>query len=191
MREYDEIAAWFAATRSDAGLADLVAFSKSLRRGASILELGCGTGIPLSRFLLDAGFDLYAVDSSEEMMTRFRANCPEARSERATVQESRLFDAQFDASIAWGLVFHLRPRDQERAIAKVARHLRPGGRFLFTAGDHEGTESSPMNGVSFTYYSLGREAYARTLHESGLELLDDYEDENGNYVYVARRPEEP
>ena len=173
MREYDEIAAWFAETRSDAGLADVAAFARELPRGARILELGCGTGVPLSRYLLAEGFELSAIDSSEEMMKRFRTACPDARAERATIKESRLFDGEFDAAIAWGVLFHLEPRDQEDAIAKVASRLRPGARFLFTAGDRAETASSEMNGVPFTYYSLGREAYARVLRANALEIIDD------------------
>ncbi len=39
------------------------------------------------------------------------------------------FETTFAAVIAWGVLFHLTPRDQELAIAKVARCLVPADAF--------------------------------------------------------------
>jgi cyclopropane fatty-acyl-phospholipid synthase-like methyltransferase len=188
MREYDKIADWFASNRSEeAGLPDIASFSRNLAPGSKILELGCGHGIPISRFLIQSGFELFAIDSSERMISRFRATFPEAHAKHATIQKSDFFHTSFAAVIAWGVLFHLTGEDQAQAIAKVSDHLAGGGRFLFTAADVEGTEESTMNDVGFRYVSLGSANYRRLLEKSGLALIDEHRDSWDNYVFVAQK----
>jgi ubiquinone/menaquinone biosynthesis C-methylase UbiE len=58
---------------------------------------------------------------------------------QATVQSCPFIDNIFDAAVAWGIMFHLNPEDQIRAIANVSRVLKPGAPFLFTSGDEAKT----------------------------------------------------
>lgn len=93
MHEYDEISDWYAANRSsDAGVADVAAFARTLAPGSKILDLGCGNGIPISQYLIRSGFDLFGIDSSQEMIVRFRDNCPSAYAECAAIQGSNFFN---------------------------------------------------------------------------------------------------
>jgi 2-polyprenyl-3-methyl-5-hydroxy-6-metoxy-1,4-benzoquinol methylase len=77
MHEYDLIADWYARDRTHlTGLPEVQALASSLRPGASVLDVGCGNGIPLTRFLVQAGFDVLGVDSSSRMLEQFRVNLP-------------------------------------------------------------------------------------------------------------------
>jgi cyclopropane fatty-acyl-phospholipid synthase-like methyltransferase len=188
MREYDEIADWYASNRDGrTGVADVAAAVRDVTPGAKILDLGCGNGTPIAQFLLNNGFEVFGVDSSHEMIERFRKNCPAAHAECACIQESDLFDTEFDAVVAWGVLFHLTPADQDKAISKVLRVLKPGGTFLFTSGEQEGTAESRMNGVLFHYASQGSANYRTLLNQHGFDLLDEHSDDCANYVYVARK----
>ncbi|MGH7557216.1 MAG: class I SAM-dependent methyltransferase [Gemmatimonadota bacterium] len=193
MQEYDEISDWFAATRStEAGLPDIADFVRPLRPRSKILELGCGHGIPISRFLIQSGFELFAIDSSVRMISRFRATFPDTRAQRATIQESDFFNTSFDAVVAWGVLLHLTGDEHAGAVAKVSEHLVAGGRFFFTAADEAGTTESTMNEVDFRYFSLGSANYRRLLEENGFVLVDEHRDLWDNYVYVAqKRPDTP
>lgn len=188
MDEYDEISDWYAANRrSEVGVPDVSALARTLVPGSKILDLGCGNGIPISQYLVRSGFELFGIDSSPKMIARFRRNCPGAHAQCATILDSDFFNTVFDAVVAWGVFLHLAPTEQERAIAKVSRFLRPAGKFFFTAGDQEETAESQMGGVGFHYVSLGAAKYRRVLRENGFDVLDEHRDSWDNDVYVAQK----
>jgi 2-polyprenyl-3-methyl-5-hydroxy-6-metoxy-1,4-benzoquinol methylase len=60
------------------GAATVREWSKALPRGSSILDLGCGHGVPISQVLIDDGFSLYGVDASAKMIAAFRGRFPHA-----------------------------------------------------------------------------------------------------------------
>ena len=194
MREYDLIAEWYAAGRTDqTGVPEVTALVHSLPPAARVLDVGCGNGIPLTRLLRHLGCEVLGVDSSEKMLDRFRINCPDVPAICAPIQLCELESHTFDGAIAWGVLFHLPHKDQTAAIEVVAGALKRGGLFLFTAGDQGGNDGwidgTPMNGVPFRYYSYDVEGYRRVLRKHGLVLEDVHKDAGDNTYYLARRGE--
>ena len=191
MREYDLIAEWYASERvGPTGVPEALALASSIPRGARVIDVGCGNGIPLTRTLLDAGHQVVGLDSSAEMLARFRRSCPEAPSVRGIAERCPFADGVFDAAVAWGVLFHLRQNDQRIAIADIARVLKSGAPFLFTAGDVDGSSDDfvgTMNGVEFHYYSFTVEGYRQVLAERGLTLIDFHQDSGQNGYYLARK----
>jgi SAM-dependent methyltransferase len=188
MREYDLISDWYATERcGPAGVPELESLIARLPLGASVLDVGCGNGIPLTRMLLAAGCQVLGVDSSPRMLERFEKNCAGTPFICAPIQSAELEDRLFDAAIAWGVIFHMPHDEQRRAIAKIAVVLKPGGLFLFTAGDEDGDkEGDPMNGVPFHYWSFTVDGYRKLLKSNGLTLLNVHRDAGQNIYYLAR-----
>lgn len=192
MREYDQIAEWYVAARNpEVGLPELAAFTRGLSRGARVLDLGCGDGVPISRFLAGEGFGVVALDSSPEMIARYRANFPDVPTRCERIEEATFAAESFEAVVAWGVLFHLPQAEQRAVIRKVSDWLRPGGRFLFTSGDAEGTSEGEMDGVSFRYVSLGVSGYRAAIERAGMHLEADHRDESDNHVYVAAKAADP
>ncbi len=193
MHEYDLIARWYASDRGEhVGVPEATALASSIRPGASVLDIGCGTGIPITSALLRAGARVFALDSSSEMLARFRANFPDVPAVRAIVQHAPFTANAFDAATAWGVLFHLRQDEQVEAIRTVGRLLRPGGPFLFTSGDVDGSSDDfvgLMHGVAFHYYSFTQDGYRRVLRERGFQLIDVHADSGKNTYYLARKLE--
>lgn len=186
MHEYDAIFDWYVTERSSViGLPEVEELTRSLPTGARVLDLGCGTGVPIAQFLIDSGFEVFGIDSSSKMIASFRGRFPTAHASCEPVEESDFFGVLFDAVISWGVMFHLEPTNQKIVIEKVGRALKDGGRFLFTSGEREGTVDGVMNGVTFRYFSLGVDSYEKVLNENGLDLLDYGKDKADNYVYLA------
>jgi len=189
MHEYDLIADLYASDRESSGwprgLPEVTSLGSSLAPGARVLDIGCGTGVPLTRALLSQGLQVVGLDSSMRMLERFRVNCPSATFIHGAIQSCDFDGMTFDAAIAWGVLFHLPHAEQPKAIAQVSRVLKAGGRFLFTAGDQDGGNEGTMNGVLFRYWSFTIDGYRRILQAHGLELLDTHVDAGGNIYYLA------
>ena len=192
MREYDQIAEWYVAARNpEVGVPDLTAFARRLPADARVLDLGCGDGVPISQFLTREGFDVVGLDSSPEMIARYRANFPGVPARCERVEEATFAAESFEAVVAWGVLFHLSEADQGAVIRKVSEWLRPGGRLLFTSGDVEDTSEGEMDGVSFRYTSLGVSGYRDVVERAGMHLEAEHRDEWDNHVYVAAKAAEP
>lgn len=100
---------------------------------ADVLEVGCGDG-NIWRENLDRippGWKLTLTDLSPGMVDAAHAALGDrAEYVVADVQELPFPDATFDAVIANHMLFHV--EDRPRALAEIARVLRPGGTFRAT-----------------------------------------------------------
>jgi SAM-dependent methyltransferase len=97
--------------------------------GESLLEVGCGTG-EHTRRLLDAGFDVTAVDKYEGMLDAARGKC-DATFHRAALPDLGL-DGEFGVIVAIrGVVNHLPREELAPAMETLASHLRDGGVLVF------------------------------------------------------------
>lgn len=189
MHEYDLIADWYAGDRTgETGVPEVSSLAASLPPGATVLDIGCGNGIPLTRILLDAGCAVVGVDSSSRMLDRFRVNCPGTPFTCSPIQSCDFQGATFDAALAWGVLFHLEHAEQQKVVAKVSQVLKPGALFLFTSGDEEGSiQGAPMNGVPFRYWSFSVEEYRDLLRQNALTLIDVHKDAGQNVYYLAAK----
>jgi len=160
-------------------------WAKGLPPGASILDIGCGCGIPISEALLQEGFTVYGVDASATLVSKFRERFPNAPVECSSVEDSPFFSRTFDAVVAWGLIFILQAKAQQRLIGKVARTLNRQGHFLFTSPKQVCTWMDSM--TDLPSISLGHEVYEQELGAHGLVLVGNDEDEGENYYYFATK----
>jgi SAM-dependent methyltransferase len=90
---------------------------------ATVLELGAGTG-KLTRLLAPAFGRVVAVEPAEAMRRRLVSICPDVEALEGSAEAIPLADASVDAVFA-AEAFHR--FDGERALAEIARVLRPGG----------------------------------------------------------------
>ena len=88
-----------------------------------VLDLGAGTG-KLTNRLIERGLNVVAVDPIAELLDVLRAGLPDTPALLGTAENIPLDDSSVDAVLvaqAWHWF------DPERAVAEVARVLRPGG----------------------------------------------------------------
>lgn len=186
---YEQIAEAFLAARGRArdgiGVAAVRAWARSLPAGATVLDLGCGSGLPLTRVLIDEGLNAYGIDASATLVAAFRANFPGVNVACESVEDSSFFDRQYDAVLAWGLWFLLPETTQLELLRRVADVLQPGGRLLFTAPAQACKWRDVMTGKESR--SLGAEVYRGRLVELGFGALREYNDEGENHYYDARK----
>jgi len=165
------------------GASTVLTWANTFKHPASILDIGCGTGIPITKILIDRGFDVYGIDASPSLVNEFHRNFPETPVECESALASRFFDRQFDAVIACGLLFLLTEKDQFELILKLSNSLVHGGRALFTAPIQEMQWNDVMTGLPSI--SLGKSRYDFILSQLGFSILDGFVDEGDNYYHHA------
>jgi SAM-dependent methyltransferase len=181
---WEAAAAPFMAARSPVGAALVRSWAlTNLPPGATIVDIGCGSGVPIAEALVAEGFALFAIDAAPTLLAAFRRRFPEVPTACEAAQHSAFFGRRFDAAIAIGLLFLLAEADQAQLIARVATALEPGGRFLFSAPREPCEWPDLLTGRLSR--SLGEDIYARLLQGAGLRLLGSQVDEGGNHYFDA------
>jgi SAM-dependent methyltransferase len=158
---WEDVAATLIAVRSRIGVATVRTWARSLSPGAAVLDLGCGSGVPISEALLTDGFDVHGVDASPSLAAAFHHRFPEAPVACESAEASAFFGRTFDGVVAIGLV------------------------FLLSAPEQRCSWTDALTGR--TSLSLGAEAYRETLAEVGLAVVGTYVDEGENHYYAAVR----
>ncbi len=99
-----------------------------------VMDVGCGAG-PLTKALVDVGFEVTGVDTSAELLELARANVPKAHFVHASIYDTEIRD--YDAVIAVGepLTYHSEEADAESVVRtffqRVAGALPLGGLLIF------------------------------------------------------------
>ena len=187
---WDAVAERFMAARSDIGVTLVRGWARdTLPPSSAIVDIGCGSGVPIAQALIEDGFTVAGIDASPRLIGAFARRFPSAQHACEAAQDSRFFGRSFDAATAIGLLFLLSAEDQRAAITGVAKALRPGGRLLFSAPREACEWQDLLTGRRSG--SLGEAGYARVLEESGLRLVGRYADEGANNYFEAIKPLAP
>lgn len=102
--------------------------------GGSVLDVGCGSGVPVARTLADAGHRVTGIDLSEVQVRRARERMPHARFLHADATAADFEPASFDAVVCLFSLIHMPLPEQPPLLRRSAEWLRPGGLFVATTG---------------------------------------------------------
>ncbi|GAA0510234.1 methyltransferase [Paractinoplanes deccanensis] len=118
-----------------------------LPAGASVLDLGCGTGVPTAKRLTESDHRVVGVDIAEGMLRLAREQVPAAEFVRADFKDLPDDFGTFDAVTAFFSLLMLSKADIERVLDKAAGWLKPGG--------HLGIGMVNFDGDSLPFEFLG------------------------------------
>ena len=169
---YDRIAAEYAALRDlDSSLPFLQRLDADLAPRSLVLDLGCGAGVPVDRWLVDRGHRVIGLDISDAMLDLARRNVPEAEYRQRDM--AALADGEFavDAVVSFFAMFHLDRRRHRDLLRRIRSYLPVGGLLLVTTGrsDWEGEED--FLGVPMQWSHFDRAANRQLIVGSGMEIL--------------------
>jgi SAM-dependent methyltransferase len=145
--------------------------------GGSVLDIGCGPGVPIARYIAGRGVGMTGVDASPEMLALFRRNLPDVPAYLADMRHLALGPA-FHGLIAWDSFFHLTAADQRLMFPIFRRHAAAGAALMFTSGPSHGEAIGQLEGEPLYHASLDGGEYRALLDEQG-------------FVVVAQRNEDP
>ena len=134
---YDQMAEQYLATKNPQdplALAALEDLSSFLPHKAAVLDLGCGAGIPATRWLADRGFAVTSVDVSARQLELARRNVPEATLLKADMAEVTFAPETFDAVVAFHSIIHV-PRADHAGATTQHPPLARAARLV--SGDHD------------------------------------------------------
>ncbi len=135
----------------------------------AILDVGCGAGEPIARYLVEAGRAVHGVDFARAMLDISRRRFPQHRWTHADMRSLDLAET-FGGVVAWDSFFHLTADEQRQCLPRLARHVAPGGGLLFTCGPQEGEVVGTVEGDAVYHASLSPSEYASILDAQGLSI---------------------
>jgi cyclopropane fatty-acyl-phospholipid synthase-like methyltransferase len=197
---YDEIARqWHANFRGQEYLDQTLSYVDRILEGlpakAKILDLGCGTGRPVAKYMVERGFQVVGVDQSAELLKIAKTVVPEAELIHADMIEIQ-FTEKFAAAVAWDSVFHVERKYHSSIYRKLARSLETGARLLLSVGgsgaedDEAEGITSEMFGHEFFYDAYAPPIARQLLETAGFEIetweIDD-PSSLGHIAVIARK----
>jgi SAM-dependent methyltransferase len=175
LADYDRVAGkWTAARRKHwpSGDSDFVGrFVKGLPKGARVLDLGCGMGVPIAAILVDSGAQVVGIDRSEKLLEFARDQVPDAEFIFGDVVGFDIEHA-FSGVVLWDVLFHIERQEHRSILKNIYDHLLPGGRLIVTTG---GSENPPftdtMFEVEFFYDSHPPQRFLDISKEVGFQVI--------------------
>jgi cyclopropane fatty-acyl-phospholipid synthase-like methyltransferase len=191
---YRRHAAEWDAARRGSGWNDRVwieAFTKQLARGGHVLDLGCGGGEPVARFLIDRGLRVTGVDSSPEMIALASTRMSDQEWIVADMRRLTL-DRRFDAILAWDSYFHLAHDAQRAMFAIFDTHASDDAVLMFNTGpDHsDAISTSTFKDAQLYHASLAPAEYRALLDRAGFKVVDHIANDarsGGRTAWLCRR----
>ena len=163
-------------------------FRALLPHGATVLDIGCGSGEPISRYLIEQGCVVTGVDSSAEMIAMCKGHFPERNWHIADMRSLEL-GRTFNGLIAWDSFFHLAPADQRCMFPAFRKHAAQRAALMFTSGPSSGEAIGTLQGEPLYHASLDSAEYQALLDESGFDVVRHMvEDPNcgGHTIWLAQ-----
>ena len=155
--------------------------------GARVLDLGCGTGVPVAK-ALSGTCRVVGVDLSRGQLELARVQAPGVDLVMGDMTSCAFAPGSFDAVVSFYAIFHT-PRDLHQALfERVHAWLRPGGLLLASlAMTDEGSYTEDFFGVEMYWSNYDMPRYREMIASCGFALLAEGTLSNG---YAADQPAE-
>ncbi len=145
-------------------------FANLLSAGATVLDLGCGSGAPVGRYLAQRGLHVTGADTSPTLIALCRSRLPEHEWIVADMRGLAL-QRRFAGVLAWDSFFHLTPADQRSMFSVFAAHAAPSAALMFTTGPQHSEEIGEYRGAPLYHASLDAAEYRRLLDQYGFDVV--------------------
>lgn len=203
---YDVIASRYTehAQKDPAGLRQRYArmVIDAVSEGASLLDLGCGSGLPVT-LELARHFRVTGVDISARQIESARANVLSATFLRSDMAALAFPPASFDAVVAFYSIIHVPRTEHPDLLRAIASWLTPGGLLVATMGvnDNASEFETDWLGASMYWSHYDSATNQRLVCAAGLEIAradvitsaspqGDDAPETSLWI-VARKPAQP
>jgi cyclopropane fatty-acyl-phospholipid synthase-like methyltransferase len=147
-------------------------FGRLIERGRTILDAGCGDGVPVDRYLTEQGFAVNGIDASARMIDRARRNVPEGFYEVKDIVQLNEGEYCVDGVVSLRAMLHV-PRANYPALLRAFFSYMPnGGALLLTMradGWRHPGEGSP--GASASWHHDGAGGNTQLVEDAGFRIV--------------------
>ena len=124
-QSYDACAETYGDSRRAEPGVEIRGLLERLDDGAAVLDIDCGTGVPISKSLAER-YSVTGVDLSREMIIRARENVPNGKFICDDVMSVDFEPSSFDSVVAFYSMFHIPREEQPALFHRIHRWLKPG-----------------------------------------------------------------
>ena len=143
-----------------------------LSSGSSVLDLGCGSGVPAD-IEISKEHQVTGVDISQTQINLARQNVPAGNFLHGDAGSVEFAASSFDAVVSFYTLEHIPREEHETVLRRIHQWLRPSGLLLISmeAGDYEGFFGEWL-GVPMFMSCFDPETMKRLINVAGFELLE-------------------
>jgi len=133
-------------------------FCEKLPKGSSVLDVGCGTGLPFAKLLVERNFSVVGIDVSSRMVRIAQKNVPEAEFRELSMTDID-FENEFDGVLSSFSMLLLDPPLSKDVAGRIVRSLKNDGLFYLALNEpHE--EGADVDGEAVVKI-MGEKMYSR------------------------------
>lgn len=180
------------AAREEVNISWLDGLRDFLPSSGRVVDLGCGSGVPISRYFSDRGYQVTGYDISQEMLDIARVEVPNATFELVSIEEIELDASSVDLIVSFFAIIHIDRRYHRELFVKIFEWLRPGGAALLTLGatDQPETREPDLHGQSMVWSYFDAESNLKMLSEVGFTVtwneIEEFPTEKHLFVIVMK-----
>jgi len=169
---------------------ELELFSSFLPKKAKVLDAGCGSGVPVTKFLVNKNFSVVGVDISEGMLKLARKNVPKAKFVKSNMIQLKFPKSYFDGITAFYSIIHV-PREKHlKVFKKFYQILKPKGIILVSLGADEWEGIGEFHGQKMFWSHYSPKKSLKIVKSAGFRIIFDKIIEDGNekhYWIIAQK----
>ena len=150
-----------------------------LPKKSTILDLGCGAGVPVDDIFLKSGHSVIGIDNSEEQIKLARKNCPGGDFFVSDITQLKEKEYQVEAVVSFYTIFHTTRETQAKTFQIIASYLKKGGMLLVTMGDREFEGTHTLHGEPMWSSQYGTARNHKMVEVAGFKILTDEIDLSG------------
>ena len=182
-------------TRKSTDVALLDEFTKYLQPNDKVLDVGCGSGIPVAK-ILSHKFDVTGVDFSEEQIKMAKKNIPSGTFICQDMTQLKFPDDAFDGVCSFYAIIHIPREEHHTLLENIYRMLKPDGMALLCLGaDDLPGDIHTFHNEQMYWSHFDATTYETMLKKIGFgfifsNLVAD-ESYDGEHLFVLVKKEEP
>jgi cyclopropane fatty-acyl-phospholipid synthase-like methyltransferase len=163
---------------------------KKYDTGSNLLDIGCGTGRD-SLILSNEGFDIIAIDLSEEMLKIAKEIAPKVTFLKMDIRNMSFKKRSFDCIWSLAALLHIPKENIENVFCRISEIIKISGLFVFSLKLGEGekyVENKGDNNLDgarrfFAYYS--EEELKEILKKFKFEVLEVEKNETRGNKWIS------
>ena len=115
----------------------LLKFIKYLPKNSRVLDLGCGAGVPISKFLSDKEYRVTGIDFADGMLRLARKNVLKAKFLKMDMTKMNFKPNSFDGAVSFYAIIHIPREKHSRIYKRLNKILKNSAVMLVNAGGHK------------------------------------------------------